>query len=72
MDLALSYSLCLYVLRLSESDSLFSRMADGLDVWVPILPHARGFLEWPLACLLSAGEQLLAPLAGMGDAENPL
>lgn len=47
-------------------------MADGLDVWVSILPHARGILEWLLACLLSAGGQLLAPLAGMGDAENPL
>ena len=46
-------------------------MADGLGVWIPILPLARRFLEWPLAHLLSAGEQLPAPLADRGDAENP-
>lgn len=54
--------------RVWDNDSLFVRSTDGSGVWVLILSHGREqFLKQLLACLLSVGEQLLAPLADTGD-----
>lgn len=54
--------------RVWDTDSVFVRSTDGSRLWVLILSHSREqFLKQLLACLLSVGKQLLAPLADTGD-----
>lgn len=57
VDLSPAIYICMYQEHLTHSSS--SLLADGLGVQPA---HGRGFLEGQPARLLSAGEQLLAPV----------